>query len=817
MLFPAALIAAPLLIGVIVGAGPGCPIWLGVAMVIVAWLGAAASLVPDRRRAFVGACLCGCFGAGLLLGMQAAREASQPSILDTIGSSRQEPVRLVGVLRQDASIGGFGVTAVVDATSVVVGAVDRPVGGGVRAAILGSLAPQRAGQWRQGRTVALTALLREPASYRDFGVHDDRARLIRDHIGVLATVKSAALVNVVARGALHDEVAAAIRRYVRRATLDAVGRWSPKSAGVVTAILIGDRSGLDPDDERRLQEAGTYHVIAISGGNIALLTAMLVLVGRFARVPMRTTCAISGALLLFYGYTAGLAPSVLRATLAGIIYLTSRVIDHRGAPMNALAVAAGLAAALAPLSILDPGFILSFGATLAIVAAVSRMTPARVVRPATTRLRAIGHALLVAAAGLGAATLCAEIALLPVGASLFGRVSFAGLILNFAAVPLMSLIQVAGLAAVAVGAISATAAAACGWIAHAGTIGLLDSARLVDVWPWLVVDVPSPSFALIALWYLAATALVCWWSRATVRFGLIAALGIVGVTMIVSPPGLRSVLVPAVAPAWTRLAFLDVGQGDATLLLPAAGPAILVDAGGAPGSTFDLGRRVTLPAVWALGVTRLGILTLTHGDPDHIGGAPSIVRALRPLTVWEGISVPDHRPLQALHQLAIDRGVTWRSVRTGDAFQFGAARVRVLNPPDADWQRVKVRNDDSIVLDVRVGQVGFILPGDVGQATERTMDSIEPAPVMIVKAPHHGSAGSSSPELIARARPAVVVFSAGPHNPFGHPAPAVVERYARAGARIFRTDQDGEVFVDTDGRQVIVWTWSGRREAFEVR
>ena len=330
--------------------------------------------------------------------MQAARKASQPSILDTIGSSRQEPVRLVGVLRQDASIGGFGVTAVVDATSVVVGAVDRPVGGGVRAAILGSLAPPRAGQWRQGRTVALTALLREPASYRDFGVHDDRARLIRDHIGVLATVKSAALVNVVARGALHDEVAAAIRRYVRRATLDAVGRWSPKSAGVVTAILIGDRSGLDPDDERRLQEAGTYHVIAISGGNIALLTAMLVLVGRFARVPMRTTCAISGALLLFYGYTAGLAPSVLRATLAGIVYLTSRVIDHRGAPMNALAVAAGLAAALAPLSILDPGFILSFGATLAIVAAVSRMTPARVVRPATTRLRAIGHALLVAAA-----------------------------------------------------------------------------------------------------------------------------------------------------------------------------------------------------------------------------------------------------------------------------------------------------------------------------------------------------------------------------------------------------------------------------------
>jgi competence protein ComEC len=169
--------------------------------------------------------------------------------------------------------------------------------------------------------------------------------------------------------------------------------------------------------------------------------------------------------------------------------------------------------------------------------------------------------------------------------------------------------------------------------------------------------------------------------------------------------------------------------------------------------------------------------------------------------------------LQRLHQLAADRGITWRTVRTGERRRVGAASLRVLNPPDPDWQRVKVRNEDSIVLDVRIGDVEVLLPGDIGQYTERLLlPDLDHAPITIVKAPHHGSAGSSSEELITATRPAVVVFSAGRRNPFGHPAPAVIDRYRAAGARVFRTDEDGEVIIDTDGRQVVVWTWSGRRE-----
>jgi competence protein ComEC len=822
---PSLLAAIPLLAGVIAGALASPPSPVALIALAIAWTVALVCLLRSYRRLCAAACLFGYLAAGAALGAQHADANAHSSILDWFNTSpvAREPVRLTGVLREDASVTPFGVTATLDAI-----AIGGPNGkemrtdGGIRASIAGALAPHAAAAWRQGRTIAVDALLREPVEYRNVGVASDRERLERQGIALFASVKSAALVSVVADGTLIMEAAAALRARVRAATATAVGRWSARSAGVVTAILIGDRTGLDPEDERRLQEAGTYHVIAISGGNIALLTALLVALGRVARLPPRTTSAVSIGVLAFYGYAAGLAPSVLRATLAGIVYLTARVIDHRGSAMNALGVAAACAAVSTPLSVLDPGFVLSFGATLAIIVGAARIA----LRPGRhredSRLQALRRSGVFAARTLGAATLCAEIALAPVGARLFGRISLAGLVLNFAAIPLMSVIQVAGLAAAALQPLVPPAAVACGWLAHIGTVALLESATLVDWAPWLVIDVPPPSMWVVTIWYVALGVVICFWSRHTVRSGALICLAVAAAVIVWSPPSTRASAVRPPPDGWSRLAFVDVGQGDATLLLPSGGPSVLVDAGGAPGSTFDLGRRVTVPALWALGMTRLETLVLTHGDPDHIGGAAAVMRALGPHEIWEGIPVPRHQPLRELRDAAIQRGVRWRDVRAGESHQIGAADVRVLNPPVPDWERQRVRNDDSIVLEVRVGDVMFLLPGDIGQAVEKTAAvglsrDADRMGLTIVKAPHHGSAGSSSSVLIEAMHPAAVIFSAGRRNPFGHPAPAVVERYRAAGATIFRTDEDGEVIVDTDGHRVVIWTWSGRREVLTAR
>src|SRR5205807_5097940 len=151
-----------------------------------------------------------------------------------------------------------------------------------------------------------------------------------------------------------------------------------------------------------------------------------------------------------------------------------------------------------------------------------------------------------------------------------------------------------------------------------------------------------------------------------------------------------------------HVTFIDVGQGDAAFVRFPRGATLVVDAGGlAPGSAFDVGDRVVAPVLRDAGVRRLDALALTHGDPDHIGGATAIVREFRPREVWEGIPVPRFEPLTAIHDEAQRLGIRWTNVRTGDHVTLDEVEVAVRHPPVADWERQKVRNDDSIVLELR--------------------------------------------------------------------------------------------------------------------
>ena len=184
---------------------------------------------------------------------------------------------------------------------------------------------------------------------------------------------------------------------------------------------------------------------------------------------------------------------------------------------------------------------------------------------------------------------------------------------------------------------------------------------------------------------------------------------------------------------------------------------------------------------------RLDAVVLTHGDPDHIGGLGAVLHDFAPREVWEGVPVPGHRQLDALAVSADAIGARWRRVVGGDRFDLGGVSIVVVHPPPPDWERVRVRNDDSIVLDVRFGDVAVLLPGDIGREVEgRVAGALEPVAFRIVKVPHHGSAGSSSPDLVDATDPCVAVVSAGSANPVRSSGagggPAIPGR-RRAGAR----------------------------------
>jgi competence protein ComEC len=358
---------------------------------------------------------------------------------------------------------------------------------------------------------------------------------------------------------------------------------------------------------------------------------------------------------------------------------------------------------------------------------------------------------------------------------------------------------------------------AVSWVTHLAAWGLVESARLVDAMPWAVARVPAPEPGVMAAYYAAW----CGWFAAAHlppavrRLPAMAGWARRSALVAVVACGGWIVLNPALRFGRTALVvatFIDVGQGAATLIRFPSGHALLVDAGGAGGGRFDIGRRVVEPAIWAAGVHRVTHVVATHGDADHVGGASSIVADMRPREVWEGVPVPPEPLLRQLRLAAGRAGASWRSVQRGDRIRFGDAEVVAWNPEPPEWERQRVRNDDSVVVEVRIGEVSLLLPGDIEAPAEAAIaPRLEPAGVRVMLAPHHGSATSSTWPLLFAAAPRLAIISAGRGNRYGHPHAAVLARYAAIGARVLRTDVDGAISVRTDGWTVDVTTFTGRR------
>ena len=767
----------------------------------LAWLGHA-------RRVTTIALALGFWAVGALMTADAQQRALQTSLrsaLDRefggflVGAAAQEgahpPLDARAVLIEDAVVRDTYVSLRARLIAIRVRNEWRRVDGAVIVNVGGDISLSRASEWSGGRTITAPMTFRRPARFLNDGVPDFERDLALDGITLLASVKSGLLVEVAARGGAVAECAAQVRAFVRRALTRWVTPHDRVSGAIATAVLIGDRGGLPDDTRDRLQAAGTYHVIAISGGNIAILAACVT--GLLAAIGLRGRRASlpAMAMLTAYALVATSGPSVWRATLMALLYFGARALDHRVPVWHATAVAAALMVVVRPLDVRDPGFVLTFGATTALIEGGRRGLAL------TSRHRVL--AWLMASIS---SSLAVEVALLPMSAEMFSRVTSAGLVLNLLAVPLTVVIQVAALAAVVLDHVT-WLANLVGWIASASAVALVRSADLVTIAPWLSARVPSPGIAVIVAYYATLMAVLT-----MPRLRLVATLALIAL-MVVIGAGITVDRQSRERPATLRLTMIDVGQGEAMLLETPTDETIVIDTGGSPfGGGVDIGQRVLAPALWARGVRSLDALLVTHGDPDHIGGALAVVDDFSPARIWEGIRVPMHQPSEVLAEAASRRHIDVSGLRAGQDLQMGEVRIRVLNPPAPDWGRRRVRNDDSVVLEVVYRDVALLLTGDIGAEVERAViPLLTPARVRILKVAHHGSRTSTSQQLLDAWPPTVALISAGRGNRFGHPTTEVLQRLERLGATVFRTDRDGEITLETDGHAITPQTFVERR------
>ncbi|HEX9937143.1 MAG TPA: DNA internalization-related competence protein ComEC/Rec2 [Longimicrobium sp.] len=560
-----------------------------------------------------------------------------------------------------------------------------------------------------------------------------------------------------------------------------IRRLFPRNAALADALVLGRRETLDRELADRFAASGLVHLLAISGTHVALVAAVLVLLGRVLRLRRDPTIWLTIALITLYLAMIGAPPSAVRSGIMTALALLTAVLQRPSAPFGIVAAAALVILALEPMTALDAGFQLSYAGVLGIML-LRRPLLARV--PERLRqgwMKHLTESFVVSVA--------AFVATSPITAHHFGQVAPVSIVANLPAIPLSSLALVGVGAACALEPLSPGLARL---VADGASLALDGMQAVVNV----AAAVPGGHMAV---------ARPRWWLWAAAALAFLAVLELAAgmrrrVRWALAPMSAAAafLLLPvAAAPArGLEIAFLDVGQGDAVAIETPAGRWLLVDAGPAE-EGFDAGRRRVLPWLRAQGATRVEALVLTHPHLDHVGGAPAVLREIPVGRVIEpGMAFGTPVYQEVLHA-ARARRVPWNAARQGRVLRIDGVELEFLWPTADVLDAPEDPNDISAVVQLRYGEFSALLTGDAPEFVERALVGRygERLRSQLVKAGHHGSRTSTSDEWLRAVSPALVVISCGRRNRYGHPAPETVARLRAGRVQVARTDEDGTVVV----------------------
>jgi competence protein ComEC len=647
-----------------------------------------------------------------------------------------------------------------------------------------------------GARVRARLRLREPGGLQNPGARDRRRALDRSGIGALARLEKPALSTRLS-GRDAPGTFGSIHR-LRSTIRTRLGQVGPGGA-LIRALALGDRSGLPRSLSETLAGLGLSHLLAVSGLHLALVSglvftavrAVLVFVPGFAarRDVRRSALAAAVVAATLYAGLAGWGVPVRRALvllLALALAVAAGRDRGRAAPLAAAAL--GILA-FEPEALFLPGPQLSFAASAALLASL-RGTPHVQGR----------NALATWLIGMVRASATAIAATAPLAAWHMGRVAPLGVIANLVGIPwtacvLLPLSLVASFAA-AIPALPGSDV----MIEVAARVG---AATLHSV-EWVAARVPvvppRPPPAVGAWMGCGLVSLATLLARST-RARVAGALAI-GALLTFAPAA-------EIDPPRPRLAFLDVGQGDAVLVQSRSssgegpGGSVVVDAGTAIPGGLDLGRYAVVPALRALGVERLDLVVASHGDLDHRGGLPAVVEAFPVGEVWLPFGARADPSFEALLATARVRGV--RVVERGansESIRLDGMIVTPLWPArDAGGGS---RNDRSLVLRVEVAGHRVLLTGDLEASGEASLlASGVDLRADILKLSHHGSRSSSTEAFLGAVDPLLAVASAPYRGRFAMPHPEVLERTRRRGIPVWWTGRDGAVLVGLEGDPVV--------------
>jgi competence protein ComEC len=731
----------------------------------------------------------------------------------------------------------------------ILSAAGQPTPGGLRATLYGP-PEQPFPVIRCGDQIRASVTMHVPERYLDPGVWNAGEWLQQQGIGVVGSLKVSSTTLEPGHSSfacwLHSLQQAGSQRLIDFAVSSTKMppwlRLSSSDAGMLSAMILGDRTYLDHQARVGFERTGSFHLLVVSGMHLAIFAGCIFALAARLRMPRLWSTIATIACSCAYAMLAGFGEPVQRSFWMVTLYLIARLLFRQRNSLNAIGFAAICLLAFDPRSLwgasfqmtllsvlivagvavpvaehtfgpylratrdlgllaIDPDLpppLAQFRVTLRLVA--SHLQPflgpraASYLTPSLLRwLFRVCELLLVSA--------LIELAMsLPMGIY-FHRITALGLPVNLLVVPLIGLALPSALITFFTLLIWPAAAVVPGTLTAALLHGINFIVGLFSAMSAGDIRIPSPDVVAIVIG-VCMIGLAIWAARNSRLPVLlpIAALAFSAACVFYPRP-------LAYHPGVLEVTAIDVGQGDSLLLVTPEGKTVLVDAGGptgggaqAPSGNFEIGEDVVSPVLWGRNIRRLDAVALSHAHSDHMGGMTAVLKNFRPRALWVGNN-PGIPAYQALLAEAHRLGISVVAMTAGSQFPFGGARVDVLSPAPDYRPGATASNDDSLVLHVIFGRTSVLLEGDAQVSSEQRMLT-EDLRSDLLKVGHHGSKTSTSPRFLASVSPSYAVISVAQHNPYGHPKMEILQRLQANHVRTFRTDALGATSFYLNGKSV---------------
>ena len=565
-----------------------------------------------------------------------------------------------------------------------------------------------------------------------------------------------------------------------------------ENAALLKGLILGLRGEINPEIRTDFADTGVVHVLAVSGLHVSFVIFFLFAFGKLFRLPLpyKTYFVMIG--LLYYMGLTGFKPPVVRAVIMANLFFFGTILQRKVDIYNILAAAALVLLITNPQNIFDVGFQLSFTAVFSIVFFYSKLHP--IILPKVLLERHGISRIFRWPLEIVLLSFCAQIGTLPLIIIYFEKIPLLATLANLPVVILVTVTVFLGFILVFAGML---------WSGFAGILGMVIS-MLLTVLTTIIHWFSSFQFAIIEVPFVPVFTLFLTMG-CSIFVIFFVSRRLYGHLLII-------LLVAANLLCWRplfekkelRITYMDVGQGDATLVELPDHRAFLIDTGPV-NQNYDAGDQTIIPYLKRRNIKKLEAIFISHYHNDHLGGLSSIMRQFQVDQIY-AVDLDQQESKENFINLCDSLDVSVSFLSAGNTIDsFSPLNIEILSP----FSFMLNKNNDfgenncSMVMNLIYGKHRFLFCGDVEKQTQSYLTTYEHIlDSDVLKTPHHGSNTSRFLPFLKKVTPEWAIVSVGKWNIFNHPSPEVLTMFKNEKIASIRTDRNGAVVFSTDGKRL---------------